>query len=346
MNSIERFFATVNRQPVDRPAAWLGMPTPDALPGLFAYYGVGSLHALKLAVGDDFYAVEVPYQSETASAIYAAFDWYRNGSDVDAEHRTLTTQGCFADAEELEDLDFFDWPDPSKYIDPEECTRRIDLAPKDKVALGMLWCCHFQDFCASFGMETALMNMAANPELIEAVDSHIMDFYLKACRIFFEATRGKLHAVLIGDDLGSQQALMISPDLVRKYVLPGAKKLVDLAHSYNLKVIYHSCGAISDIIEDLIGIGVDIVHPIQAKAKGMDASELKKRFGGRVSFCGGVDTQELLPNGTPDQVRAAVRNLKTLFPTGLIISPSHEAIQSDVPPENIHALFEETAKTE
>ena len=67
MNSIERFYATVQRQPVDRPAAWLGMPTSDALPGLFSYYGVDSLHALKLAVGDDFYAVEVPYQSESAS---------------------------------------------------------------------------------------------------------------------------------------------------------------------------------------------------------------------------------------------------------------------------------------
>ncbi len=344
MNSIERFYATVNRQPVDRPAAWLGMPTSDALPGLFAYYGVDSLHALKLAVGDDFYAIEVPYQSETASAIYAAFDWYRNGSDVDVEHRTLTTAGCFADAEELEDLNFFDWPDPEKYIDLQECARRVDLAPDDKVALGMLWCCHFQDFCASFGMETALMNMAINPELVQAVDSYIMDFYLKACRLFFEATKGKLHAVLIGDDLGSQLGLMISPDMVRKFVLPGAKKLVDLAHSYGLKVIYHSCGSIADVIEDLIGIGVDVIHPIQAKAKGMAASLLKERFGGRVSFCGGVDTQDLLPNGTPDEVRQSVRNLKSLFPTGLIISPSHEAIQADVPPENIFALFDEAAK--
>lgn len=344
MNSIERFYATVERRPVDRPAAWLGMPTADALPGLFQYYNVDSLHALKLAVGDDFYAIEVPYQSKTASAIYAAFDWYRDGSNVDVEHRTLTTDGCFVDAEEVSDLDFFDWPDPEKYIDSAECARRIDLAPKDKVVLGMLWCCHFQDFCASFGMETALMNMAANPELVEAVDSQIMEFYLKACKIFFEATKGKLHAVLIGDDLGSQQGLMISPAMVRKFVLPGAKKLVDLAHAFGLKVIYHSCGAISDIIEDLIGVGVDIVHPIQAKAKGMSAVELKERFGDRVSFCGGVDTQELLPNGTPEQVREAVANLKKLFPSGLVISPSHEAIQSDVPPANIFALFGEATR--
>ncbi|MEG1525006.1 MAG: uroporphyrinogen decarboxylase family protein [Clostridia bacterium] len=344
MNSIERFYATVERKPVDRPAAWLGMPHPDAQPGLFKHYGVNSLHELKLAVGDDFYAVEVPFKSETASAIYAAFDWYMNGSNVDTEHRTLTADGCFWNAEDIADLDFFQWPDPAKYIDPEECRRRVEMAPADKVTLGMLWCCHFQDMCASFGMQTALMNMAANPEIVEAVDAHIMDFYLKACKIFFEATKGKLHAVLIGDDLGSQLGLMISPEMVRRFVMPGARKLVALAHSYGLKVLYHSCGSIAEAIDDLIAIGVDIVHPIQAKAAHMSAPELKERFGGRVSFCGGVDTQDLLPNGTPKQVADKVRELRQLFPTGLIISPSHEAIQADVPPENIQALFSEATK--
>ena len=75
MNSLERFYATVNREPVDRPAAWLGMPDIFAQPALFKHYGVKDFHELKLAVGDDFYAVEVPYESPNASAIYAAFDW-------------------------------------------------------------------------------------------------------------------------------------------------------------------------------------------------------------------------------------------------------------------------------
>lgn len=107
MNSLERFYATAERRPVDRPAAWLGMPDPQALPGLFSYYGVKDIHELKMAVGDDFYAVEVPYESETAHAIYAAFDWYKNG-EVDAMNRTLTAPGCFHDAEDMEDL-VFDW---------------------------------------------------------------------------------------------------------------------------------------------------------------------------------------------------------------------------------------------
>lgn len=338
MNSLERFYATAERKPVDRPAAWLGMPDPQALPGLFSYYGVKDIHELKMAVGDDFYAVEVSYESETAHAIYAAFDWYKNG-EVDAMNRTLTAPGCFHDAEDMEDL-VFDWPDPAAYIDAAECRRRVEMAPEGKTVLGILWSAHFQDTCAAFGMETALMNMIAAPELYEAVNEKVLEFYLKANRIFYEATRGKLHAVLIGNDMGSQRGLMISPELVRRFVIPGCRRLTEQAHSYGLKVIYHSCGAISDIIPDLIDAGVDIIHPIQALAAGMEPEGLKEKFGDRVSFCGGVDTQELLVHGTPEDVRKKVEELKRLFPTGLILSPSHEAVLPDVPPENIGALFD------
>lgn len=343
MNSLERFYATVNREPVDRPAAWLGMPDIFAQPALFKHYGVENFHELKLAVGDDFYAVEVPYESPNASAIYAAFDWYMDGN-VDAEERTLTTPGCFADAEELEDLEFFQWPDPAKYIDVEECKKRVALAPDDKVCLGMMWSAHFQDTCAAFGMENALMNMIANPEIYEAVDAKIMEFYLKANEIFYEATKGRLNAVLIGNDMGSQRGLMLSPDMVRRFIIPGCKKLVEQAHSYGLKVIYHSCGSIVDVIPDLIEAGVDIIHPIQALAAGMEPQGLKEKFGDKVSFCGGVDTQDLLVNGTPEDVKNKVKELRTIFPTGLIISPSHEAILPDIPPANIQALFDEAQK--
>ncbi len=311
MNSRERFFATVNREKVDRPAAWLGMPDVHAQPALFEYYGVINMHELKIAVGDDFYAIEVPYQSPAATAIFAAFDWYMDGN-VDARDRTLTADGCFKDAQEVEDLAFFEWPNPEKYIDVEECRRRASAAPKDKTRLGMLWSAHFQDACASFGMETALMNMILNPEVYRAVDNKIVEFYLKANEIFYEATKGQLDAVLIGNDMGSQRGPMLSPEMVRNFVIPGCKKLVEQAHSYGLKVIYHSCGSIVDIIPDLIEAG--------------------------------VDTQDLLVNGTSEEVRAKVRELRRIFPTGLVISPSHEAVMADVPPENIHALFDEAGK--
>lgn len=343
MNSIERFYATISHQEVDRPACWLGDPTPAAADKLCEYYKVADIKELKRVCGDDFYAVEIPYHSPTCNAIFAAFDWYMNGTNVDVEHRTLTADGCFANCEDVEDAEAinFPWPDPEKYIDPELCRQLVDEAPEGKTVMGMMWACHFQDTCAAFGMQTALMNMVAEPELVHYVDDHIVDFYVKAMKIFLEATKGKVHAILIGDDIGSQRGLMISPKLVSEFVIPGAKKLIDLAHSYGVKILYHSCGSIVEAIPLLIEAGVDIIHPIQALAAGMQPDNLKAKFEGQVAFCGGVDTQDLLPHGKPEDIRAKVKELRTIFPTGLIVSPSHEALQDDVPPENIKALFDE-----
>jgi len=344
MNSIERFHATVERRPVDRPACWLGDPTPEAVPGLCEYFGVQDIKALKRICGDDFYAVEIPYHSESCNAIFAAFDWYQNGSNVDPEHRTLTAEGCFAHCEDIEDVLSVDfpWPNPENYIDPAECKSLVEEAPSDKVIMGMLWACHFQDVCAAFGMENCLMNMITAPEMVHYIDDKIVDFYLKALKVFLEATKGKVHAILMGNDIGSQRGTMISPELIAEFVIPGAKKLVDLAHSYGVKVVYHSCGSIIEAIPMLIEIGVDIIHPIQALAEGMEPNHLKELFGHQVSFCGGVDTQELLPHGTPEQVAEKIKELRNIFPTGLIVSPSHEAILPDVPPANIKAMFDET----
>jgi len=339
MTSLERFYATIERRPVDRPAMWLGMPDVASYKGLFDFFGVNDIYQLKASIGDDFYTVEIPYNNEGASAIYAAFDWYGKG-DVDSCERTLTSDGCFKDAETINDLAFFEWPDPAKGIDPEKCRLLAKAAPKDKAVLGVLWSAHFQDACASFGMETAMVKMLANPEIYEAVNRKILDFYLNANEIFYKATKGLVHAVLIGNDIGSQHGLMLSPEMVRRFIIPGCKELVAQAHSYGIKVIYHSCGAISDIIEDLIDAGVDVIHPIQALAAGMQPESLKERFGRRVSFCGGVDTQHLLVSGTKEEIQDEVSRLLRIFPTGLILSPSHEAILPDIPPVNIKAMFE------
>jgi len=286
LNSLERFYATIEYKSVDRPAIWLGMPDIKTQKGLFEHYGVKDLHSLKLAVGDDFYSVDIPYQSETSNAIYAAFDWYMDGN-VDSQNRTLTADGCFKDCETIKELDFFTWPEPEKHISIEECKNRIELVPDGKVALGMAWSCHFQDACASFGMETALMNMLAYPDVYEYVDTKIVEFYLRANGVFYEATKGKLHAVLIGNDLGSQMGLMLSPDLIRKFVIPGAKKLTEQAHDFGLKVIYHSCGSIDKVIPDLINAGVDGILPLERQA-GVDIVQLQRDFPGFL-FIGGFD---------------------------------------------------------
>lgn len=340
MDKKERFFLTIERKPVDRPATWLGYPDEEALPILFKYFKVSNLNELKLKLGDDIYPVDVPYSSPYGNHIAGAFDFRKDKSST--KHQTLTDPGYFEDISDPALVDQFEWPDPSKYIDVEESRRRLDVVPKGYATMGMMWAAHFQDACSAFGMETALIKMYMEPEMFKAVIDKIVEFYLKANDVFYSATKGKLDAVLIGNDFGTQTGLLTDPDILRQHVFEGTRKLIDQAHSYNLKVIHHSCGSVFNIIPDLIEAGADSIHPIQALAKDMEPAKLKENYGSKVSFCGGIDAQELLIHGKPAQVKDKVSELKLLFPTGLIISPSHEAILPDIAPGNVEAIFEAT----
>lgn len=343
MNHIERFINTIDRKPVDRPAGWLGLPDPHAIDGLFNHFKVNSLDELRIKINDDVYPVELPYHSPTADAIYMAFDFAGKGK-IDNEHRTLNSPGIFENETDVKKVDCFDWPDPEKYISIEECKAVVENAPKDRAILGVIWSAHFQDAMAAFGMENALVQMMIAPEIVIAVTKRIVDFYLKANEIFYKATKGKLHAVLIGNDFGCQTGLILSPEQIREFFLPGTKLLVQQAKSFGLKVVHHSCGSVYDIIPDLIECGADAINPMQALAKNMEPWRLKKEFGDKISFIGGVDAQYLLVNGKPDEVRMKVKELKEIFPTGLVLSPSHESILPDIPPANIEALFDEMCK--
>lgn len=107
-----------------------------------------------------------------------------------------------------------------------------------------------------------------------------------------------------------------------------------------MAVILHSCGSIYRVIPRLIEAGVDCLHPLQAQAQNMDTATLARDWGGQVTFLGGIDAQGTLPHGTPADVKAEVRRVREILGPNLIISPSHEAILPDVPPENVEALAE------
>ena len=343
MDSKERVFRTIRREPVDRPAIWLGEPTSGAIANLERSLGISGINAIKEKLEDDIFNFNIPYDSPVADHIVNAFDFAKKGIDGQSyEERTLTAPGFFEDYEDPSRVEDFPWPDPALYIDREELLRRVKATPRGKASMVLSWSAHFQDSCSAFGMETALAKMMLEPEMYKAVIDRITAFYLKASEIVYETTKGYLDVVLIGNDFGSQRNLMVSPQLLRELVFDGTKALIDQAHTYDLLVVHHSCGSIYPIIPDIIELGADAIHPIQALAKDMEAEKLQAEFGSKASFVGGVDAQYLLVQGSADDVRRRVRELIELFPTGLVISPSHEAVLPDVPVENVLAMFEAT----
>ena len=335
----DRFLATINFEKVDRPASWLGLPVPDSEPALKKYFRVSSVNEIKGIIDDDIYPVEVPYNYPPLNHIACAFEFAKKKHLDAPDNRTLTAPGFFEDYNDPDDVNKFNWPDPARYLDREASRTMVRAIDDENVRMGIMWSAHFQDACSAFGMEHALMVMLTNPSMFKAVIDRITTFYLRANEIFYEATRGYLDAILIGNDFGSQTGLMVQPELIREFVFPGTKLLIEQAGSYGLKVMHHSCGSIVPIIDDLHNLGADIIHPVQALAKDMDVVNLKRKFGSTVAFCGGVDAQYLLVKGKPDDISMKVKEIKEIFPTGLIISPSHEAILPDIPPENVEALF-------
>ena len=339
MNHKDRFLATISNAPVDRPASWLGLPVPSAERGLLQYFGVNSIDELKIVLDDDIYPIEVPYNYPPSNHIACAFDFAKKNHLDKPDDRTLTAPGFFEDYSNPVDVDKFNWPDPAKYLDCEKASHRAKKVDENYARMGIMWSAHFQDACSAFGMEHALMTMLMNPEMFQAVIDRITQFYLKANEIFYEATAGNLDAVLIGNDFGSQTGLMLDPELIRQMVLPGTRLLIDQAKSYGLKVMHHSCGSIFPIIDDIIQLGADITHPLQALATNMSVENIHQNFGGKTAFCGGIDAQYLLVKGAPSDVSKRVKEVMDIFPTCLIISPSHEAVLPDIPPANIEAMF-------
>jgi len=172
------------------------------------------------------------------------------------------------------------------------------------------------------------------------VSDRVCGFYYEANERFFELAGGLVDAFFFGNDFGTQLDLIMSPEHFDEFIMPWFRKFTEQGHRHGYRVILHSCGAIHKVIDRLIDAGVDCLHPLQAKAANMDAETLARDFGGRIAFMGGIDTQDLLVNGTPGDVRAEVRRVKELLGPAYIVSPSHEAILPNVPPENIAALAE------
>jgi uroporphyrinogen decarboxylase len=146
-----------------------------------------------------------------------------------------------------------------------------------------------------------------------------------------------------GNDFGTQLDLFLAPDMFDRFILPWFQKFTDQGHAHGYQVILHSCGAIHKVIGRLIDAGVDALHPLQARAADMDAATLARDFKGKIAFMGGIDTQELLVRGNPDDIHRDVRRVIDLLGPALVVSPSHEALLPNVPPENIRAMAEAVA---
>ncbi len=253
------------------------------------------------------------------------------------KRETLSAEGCFAEAETVADIESYPWPDP-KHCDFTDTYKQIEKFPDQMVFTGM-WSPFYHLVADFFGMENYFVKMYECPAVVEAVTERVVDFYVAANEKFFSELGDRAEVMFFGNDFGTQLDLFIAPEMFRKFVMPSFKRLIAVGKKYNKIVMLHSCGSIYRIIPDLIDAGVDVLHPIQAQAAGMNADSLKQ-YKNDLAFLGGIDAQSFFVNATPAEIKDEVRRVRSILGPNIVISPSHEEILPNVPAENILAMAE------
>ena len=271
-------------------------------------------------------------------------EWEVTWSQPEGGH-FINRGGPFADLDEptTAGLDRFAWPepdDPGRFRTLRDRAREVressDCAVVLNLGVGPVHQCQFLRGYAEW-----LEDLLLRPAFAEGLLERIADFWIAVSTRALREVGEFVDLVWFGDDIGTQKSTLIRPELYRQRIKPAHKRMVEAVKPFGKPVIYHSCGAIYPLVPDLIDVGIDVLNPIQVSANGMETSRLKKEYGKELVFWGAIDSQGVLPQGSPVEVRAEVkRRIDDLGPGGGYVLAAAHNIQADVPPENVVAMFE------
>ncbi|MDI6782933.1 MAG: uroporphyrinogen decarboxylase family protein [bacterium] len=370
MTSKERVSNILTHQEADR-LPWDYWADPAVTERLLAHFGYTDLEQLLRHFEVDFRYLTGPIPASAGMTLFSAgmtsfprrreqeLKKYDDGSSADlwgVRRKTITveqngfkwsykhvTQSPLETATTVQEIERYpNWPSPD-WWDYSTIAADCDKY-KDSVIVNagdrLDRTAQLKPFFYLRGMEQTYMDLVLNPQIVEALLAHIRDYFLEYNRRVFESAKGNLDIFMMGDDFGTQTGLMFDIQLWRKYFKPGLKAYIELAHRYGIKVMHHTCGAVRELIPDLIDCGLDILQSIQPRAKGMELAELKREFGKDLCFHGGLDIQQTLPYGTADDIRAEVKQRIEAGKSngGYILCTAHN-LPPDTPTENIIALF-------
>ena len=356
MNSRERMLAAINHEPVDRtPFTYestheaeinfkkhLGLGKNDDVGEYFKCDKFESLWSF-IGTGPTLPERAERLKSDDPNVKIDIWGCKRELVEAGTARYFEITEHPLANAETVADVDNYDWPTVDDVVFPDiPQSKDFEKWRSDKVVLDMSYICPFGVPWAMTGLEKMMLDVALNPSVIEAIVAKVEEYSLSCMRKMLDTYPGMIDLVGSGDDYGTQNGLLMSASMINDFFMPSLKRHYDLARSRGVKGYHHCCGAIFDIIPSMIDAGVQLLNPIQTSAVGMDPRALKREFGKDLAFHGGIDIQQTLVTGSPNDVRAEVRSrIETLGPEGYILAPSH-VLQPDTPPENLVAMYEET----
>lgn len=260
--------------------------------------------------------------------------YYWNGVSHNWQEATTPLAGDIT----LEDVENHDWPDPNKFC-YDEVKSFCEEHPDKAIAIGRNG--FFQRAASLRGFEQLLEDFYEEPELAHAIIDHLADIEAEIYERMLIAGEGKVDFLRVCDDYGTQISLLIGPNMWNEYFSKHLKRFAEICHRHNAYFMLHSCGAVRPLISEIIKCGVDALDPIQ-KVAGMEPQGLKDDFGDSITFHGGIDTQGILPNGTPEEVYEETKKFVSILNrnnTGYILTSS-QSLEPDVSTANIDAMFQ------
>jgi len=336
MNSKERVLTAFEHREPDRVPLWYG--ASDALTAhLMRDCQAPDEEALMQRLHIDFRRVHARYVGPN----FGMKTYW--GVERGGAHYGQPLSHPLAGVETVEEVEAYaGWPSPD-WFDFSHLRKQCEQW-RDYAIIGGPWVVVFTDATELVGMSEFFMKMHTHPEVMHAVMNKVSDFYHEMAVRFFEAAGDLLDIFFFGDDMGTQQSMIISLPHWREYCKPHISRFLQLGRQAGLKTMFHSCGAVRKMIPDLVELGLDALNPIQVRAKGMDLRELKAEFGAKITFHGGFDHQQVLPFGSVEDVRTEVhRVVDTMAPGGgYCLAPSHDLMLDEFPVENVITMYDET----
>jgi uroporphyrinogen-III decarboxylase len=246
----------------------------------------------------------------------------------------------------MEEIKAYSWPDP-EWMDASAIRDEAAKYQGHYAILGGDWSPFWHDAIDLMGMTDLFIQMHTQPDLVDSLFGHIVDYYAAVNERVFAAAADVIDIFFFGNDFGSQTGPLLGPDLFERFVVPHLKMLIDLAHGYGLKTQLHCCGGFFPLIPLMIDAGLDALHAVQPSCCGMDLNTLKRDFGSKMVFNGCIDSHHVLIEGTPDHVRRETRRVIEIMAPGggFVAGASHDAILPETPLENVLAMFDTITNT-
>lgn len=348
MSSYERVMAALNHEKPDRPPLnYYG--TPETTEKLLSHLQLGSMLELQEYFGADFRYVGPKYVGPSEYCGITGFDvggtdvWGIQWTEISNPYCTYyEPMPCLAEARTIADLEAHPWPQLDWFTFDHLRPQIQAFNDRERYAIVFAGLKFFEVASWLRGFEQFFLDMAEEPELVHWLMEKVTTFYRDLTWRALDATGDMIDIIWTNSDVGSQTSMLMSLPTWREQIKPWHRMLITPFKEAGYKTRYHSDGAISPIIEDLIEMGLDLLDPIQPNTPGMEPEELVENFGGRLAYYGGINTQTILPYGTPADVEKEV--LRYIDVLGVqnrygYCAAASNAIQPDVPVENILTLF-------